>query len=97
MTSWRQDEGDANAAVGLADVKKRCQDFAEPFRSANLWVPDGTAVHANRVSFWETVAWDNRDGRVSLAGDAAHPMTFRTWLDSLGARSLACLLTTSLP
>ena len=96
MTSWRRDEGDANAAIGLADVKKRCQDFAEPFRSANLWVPDGTAVHANRVSFWETVAWENRDGRVSLAGDAAHPMTFRTWLDSLGS-ALSCLLITSLP
>lgn len=80
MTSWRKsedDEKDSSRAVGLADVKMKYEGFAEPFRSANAWVPDGTPVYANRVTYWEPFPWDNHGGKVSLAGDAAHLMTFR--------------------
>lgn len=80
MTSWRKsedDEKDSSRAVGLADVKMKYEGFAEPFRSANAWVPDRTPVYANRVTYWEPFPWDNHGGKVSLAGDAAHPMTFR--------------------
>ncbi|KAL9073115.1 MAG: hypothetical protein Q9161_003169 [Pseudevernia consocians] len=79
MTSWRKsddDEKDGTAAVRLANIKMRTKDFIEPFRSANAWIPDGTPVYANRMTYWEPFPWDNHAGRISLAGDAAHPMTF---------------------
>ena len=54
------------------------KDFTEPFRSANAWIPDGTPVYANRFTYWEPpLSWNNLGGKISLAGDAAHPMTFR--------------------
>ena len=79
MTSWRKPETDNdNNAVSLADIKLKYKEFAEPFRSANAWIPDGTPVYANRVTYWEPPgSWNNHGGKMSLAGDAAHPMTFR--------------------
>lgn len=82
MSSWPRDAKDdgqtrqSNDAL-LAAVKSKTSIFADPIRSANQWVPEGTHVHMNRVSYWQTIPWDNRKGSVTLAGDAAHPMTFR--------------------
>ena len=33
-------------------------------------------IPSDRVSVWSPVRWDNHEGRVTLAGDAAHAMTF---------------------
>ncbi|KAK5164743.1 uncharacterized protein LTR77_009406 [Saxophila tyrrhenica] len=33
-------------------------------------------IPSDRVSIWLPVLWDNHEGRVTLAGDAAHAMTF---------------------
>ncbi|KAA6406834.1 MAG: hypothetical protein FRX48_09332 [Lasallia pustulata] len=57
----------------LAMVKSRMQDQAEPFRSANLWIPDDTPVKFDDIAYWVTIPWDNHGGRITLAGDAAHP------------------------
>ena len=82
MTSWPRTEGDedprtrSNASL-LADVKAKTSRFADPIRSANQWIPDGTKVNMNRVTYWQPIPWDNCGGTVTLAGDAAHPMTFR--------------------
>lgn len=64
----------------LANLKKKAATFAEPFRSANLWIPEGTPIRENKLSYWIPIPWDDRNGRITLAGDAAHPMTFRTFL-----------------
>lgn len=66
--------------TSLANLKKKAETFAEPFRSANLWIPEGTPIHENKLSYWLPIPWDDRNGRITLAGDAAHPMTFRTFL-----------------
>lgn len=58
-------------------VKSRMQDQAEPFRSANLWIPDGTPVTFDDIAYWVTIPWDNHGGRITLAGDAAHPQAPR--------------------
>ncbi|KAL8690392.1 MAG: hypothetical protein Q9218_004154 [Villophora microphyllina] len=52
------------------------EKLAEPFRSAYLAVGGKGGMYCDRLSEWRTIAWDNHDGRVTLAGDAAHPMTF---------------------
>ncbi|KAL5354234.1 hypothetical protein ACLOAV_000321 [Pseudogymnoascus australis] len=61
----------------LENLKKKAETFAEPFRSANLWIPEGTTIRENKLSYWIPVPWDDRNGRITLAGDAAHPMTFQ--------------------
>lgn len=54
--------------------------IAEPFRSAYLAVASdpGVTLWCDRLAEWRTEPWDNRNGRVTLAGDAAHPMLHRT-------------------
>lgn len=60
----------------LTDLHHRGDIFAEPFRSFLHGIPAGTKAWHNRLSSWMPVPWDNRRGRVTLAGDAAHAMTF---------------------
>ncbi|EFY93698.1 monooxygenase, putative [Metarhizium acridum CQMa 102] len=58
----------------LALIKERAAGMGEPARSAFMWLPDDTEVHKAKISYWVSQAWDNRQGRVTLLGDAAHPM-----------------------
>ncbi|KAK4613996.1 FAD-dependent monooxygenase cctM [Fulvia fulva] len=60
----------------LADLKRRAKDFSDDIRL--LWesVPEGTKCWHNRLSYWIPEPWHNRNGTVTLVGDAAHPMTF---------------------
>ncbi|CAP65149.1 uncharacterized protein PODANS_5_7210, partial [Podospora anserina S mat+] len=61
----------------LADLKCRAEKLAFPFKDAIQSVPNGTRAWHARLSYWPTKPWDNHNGKVTLAGDAAHPMTFR--------------------
>jgi len=65
-----------NAAL-LADLKKRTQGLSSPFRESFGTIPEGTKVWHARLTYWPTKPWDGRGGKVTLCGDAAHPMTFR--------------------
>lgn len=59
----------------VALFKEIGQQFCEPFRSAAMWVEDDTYIHPDRLTHWPNPQqWDNHGGRVTLAGDAAHPM-----------------------
>jgi 2-polyprenyl-6-methoxyphenol hydroxylase-like FAD-dependent oxidoreductase len=40
-------------------------------------LPDDLKIHRDELKAWVPVPWDNHDGRVTLAGDAARTMTFR--------------------
>jgi 2-polyprenyl-6-methoxyphenol hydroxylase-like FAD-dependent oxidoreductase len=42
-----------------------------------MWMPDDTKIAYDKMAYWVPIPWDNHDGRVALAGDAAHPMTPR--------------------
>lgn len=78
VTSWlgKQDESLDNAGR-LAQVKEKGSTMCEPFRSAVMWMPDDTKITYDKMAYWVSTPWDNHDGRVTLAGDAAHPMTPR--------------------
>lgn len=58
----------------LALIKARAEGMGEPPHSAFMWVPDDTEVHKADISYWITQPWNNRQGRLTLAGDAAHAM-----------------------
>ncbi|KAI9696061.1 MAG: hypothetical protein M1836_005892 [Candelina mexicana] len=73
-----------NKEEHLRHQKELARGFEEPFRSAFEWMRDeeeGTGVWYGKMNHWdpgeEGHGWDNRMGRVTLAGDAAHPMTFQ--------------------
>ena len=53
------------------------EKLAEPFASAYRSVPEDTTIWCHRLAHWPTIAWGGRTGTVTLAGDAAHPMTYR--------------------
>lgn len=63
----------------LQQVKNLSRDFVDPWKSAFEWTPDDTPVWHLGLTEWDPGApghqWDNHGGLVTLAGDAAHPMT----------------------
>ena len=56
-------------------LREKLSSYNAPFTKAINWVSDDTKVGFNELAYWETMEFDNRNGRVTLAGDAAHPMT----------------------
>ena len=80
VTSWLGKQDDSLDTAGrLAQVKQKVSTMCEPFRSAVMWMPDDTKITYDKMAYWIPILWDNHDGRVTLAGDAAHPMTPRGW------------------
>ncbi|KAK7755112.1 hypothetical protein SLS62_002927 [Diatrype stigma] len=61
----------------LEDLKKRTESFSEPFNICFQSIPEGTKCWHSKLSYWVPEPWDNRNGTVTLVGDAAHPMTYR--------------------
>ncbi|KAH9901978.1 hypothetical protein F4778DRAFT_134225 [Xylariomycetidae sp. FL2044] len=88
--SWRataEEQAREAAIMGvperLAQVKVRSEAFADPLRSAFDWLPDDCdTVYWAGVANWdpslEEHDWtaNNGGGRVTLVGDAAHPMSY---------------------
>ncbi|KAH8652533.1 hypothetical protein BX600DRAFT_96755 [Xylariales sp. PMI_506] len=80
------EQQDAESAVmgvpeRLAEAKALGATLAEPMRSAYAWLPDDLkTVYWTGSTNWdpslEEHRWNNHQGLVTLAGDAAHPMTF---------------------
>jgi 2-polyprenyl-6-methoxyphenol hydroxylase-like FAD-dependent oxidoreductase len=68
-------------AQRLAQQKEFAKDFCEPWKSAYAWTPDDASVWYMGLTAWDPEAeghrWDNRGGRVTLVGDACHPMTYQ--------------------
>jgi 2-polyprenyl-6-methoxyphenol hydroxylase-like FAD-dependent oxidoreductase len=58
----------------LQVLKEKGKAFGEPFRSVILNIPEDTKMYNQKLSYWIPTQWDNHDGRVTMAGDAAHPM-----------------------
>ena len=60
----------------IAMMKRRAKGFAEPLRSIVMDIPDDLDFTTPlRLGDFPCRRWDNRDGRVTLAGDSAHAMT----------------------
>ncbi|CZR55964.1 related to monooxygenase [Phialocephala subalpina] len=55
-------------------VRGKSVPLAEPWRSSFLEMEDDMKFFNDRLYYWIPQAWNNHDGRITLAGDAAHPM-----------------------
>jgi hypothetical protein len=80
----------------LDQVKQLAKGFADPWKSGLEWMPAETPVWHMGMRVWDPSQddhrWDTHDGRVTLAGDAAHSMTYRKLpaiRPTLGARAHA--------
>ncbi|CAL8584300.1 hypothetical protein XPA_009904 [Xanthoria parietina] len=80
MYSLTWPDKDSPTPAGREEIRKswlfHAEKLAEPFRSAYLEIAPTATIWCDRLAEWRTEAWDNRNGRVTLAGDAAHPMTY---------------------
>ena len=74
VTTWLGKSKIVDNASRLAEIKERASTLCEPFSSAVQWLPDDTKITYDPMVYWTTILWDNRNGRATLAGDAAHPM-----------------------
>ena len=61
----------------LAELKQMTAKIVDSFKSAIQWIPEETPMPLTRLYSWEPIPWNNHDGKITLAGDAAHAMTFR--------------------
>ena len=76
---WRKSvtpvpEGVTAGQQALDYLKATTKDQAEPFQSFIDWTPDGSECYIDEMKYWVPQPFDNRGGRITLAGDAAHPM-----------------------
>lgn len=80
MLGWKQtgpiDSADDSAAI-IRDMKRRALAAAEPFRGAVGAIDEGRRAYSSYLPYWPTQGWEGHParGKVTLAGDAAHPMT----------------------
>lgn len=58
----------------ISKVKRAASQLSEPFRSANLWMPDDTIINTDPMAYWVPIPFENYQGRITLCGDAAHPL-----------------------
>lgn len=60
----------------IAMMKRRADGFAEPLRSIVMDIPDDLDFTTPlRLGDFPCRDWDNKNGRITLAGDSAHAMT----------------------
>ncbi|KAK2015002.1 oxygenase-like protein [Colletotrichum eremochloae] len=55
-------------------VQKDMSGICQPFRSILEWTPKDSPCTVSEMKYWMPTPWETYGDRVTLAGDAAHPM-----------------------
>ncbi|KYK60751.1 monooxygenase [Drechmeria coniospora] len=69
------DEVPAGDEARVVEMKRRAAEFNPVLRRVVDSIPASSAVMDIALQDWPCQPWDNRQGRVTLVGDAAHAMT----------------------
>ncbi|KAK3368856.1 hypothetical protein B0T24DRAFT_341566 [Lasiosphaeria ovina] len=69
-------EDEENAPNRLERLRAKMEGWADPYKSVVEWLSEDISIGADQLRIWHPRKWDNREGRVTLAGDAAYSMTF---------------------
>lgn len=64
----------ADPHVRLQFFKERSSRICEPFATVAAALPEDTVLPADPGQQWSPIPWDNHNGAVTIAGDAAHSM-----------------------
>ena len=77
----QSETADWTNAMKMEHLKGMAKDFADPWKSAYAWMPADQPVWQHGMTSWDPSTrghrWEMSGGRVTLGGDAAHPMTYR--------------------
>ncbi|KAB8204220.1 hypothetical protein BDV34DRAFT_226604 [Aspergillus parasiticus] len=81
LSSWSEKfrvdgEKDLNRFQSL---QARMDDWAEPFASGVAWAPKDLEVKEDVMKIWSPSPWNNYSGSITLAGGAAHSMTWHAF------------------
>lgn len=71
---WKGEPVTLEGADALRFMKTHTEGLTGIFRDTVEWTPEGSPCWINEMRYWLAEPWDNRGGRVTLLGDAAHPM-----------------------
>lgn len=71
---WKGESFNGRGQAVLDYIRDKTTPAVGIFQSAVDWTPDPDGVTADEMKYWIPKPWDNKGGRVTLAGDAAHPM-----------------------
>ncbi|EAL84359.1 FAD-dependent oxidoreductase [Aspergillus fumigatus Af293] len=75
LSIWTADDAPETAEERRALFKHYMSQYCEPYRSAGEWLSQATPIRAEKFHYWKNITrWRNFGGKVTLAGDAAHPM-----------------------
>ena len=89
-------EDHENTDNRLERLRAHMDGWADPAKSAVAWLPDDIPIGKDQLRIWHPKPWDNRAGRVTLSGDAAHryfhgtvakPNTYSTLQHDLSPRA----------
>jgi hypothetical protein len=71
---WKGASVNLQGEEAIRYIKDNNSGLCEPIKSAIDWTPDGSPCNIDEMKYWVPVPWENHSGRVTLVGDAAHPM-----------------------
>lgn len=71
---WNGEAVHLRGSDALTYIRENTTPLRDVFQSAIDWTPENSNVFIDEMKYWSPVPWDNHGGRVTLAGDAAHPM-----------------------
>ncbi|KAF9880354.1 FAD-binding domain containing protein [Colletotrichum karsti] len=71
---WKGESITLSGQKAVDYIKSDLKGLCEPFRSAVEWTPEGSPCYIDEMKYWLPSAWNTYDGKITLAGDAAHPM-----------------------
>lgn len=76
LTYWTTDDYPQSNKERVQMFRRLASNYCEPVKYLSEWVGDDTHMFPDRFRYWSNPSpWDNHAGRLTLAGDAAHPMT----------------------
>ncbi len=71
---WKGSEPNRKGQEALDHIRATQARLCEPFQAPIDWTVDATSCTIDEMRYWVPTAFNNYGGRVTLAGDAAHPM-----------------------
>lgn len=70
-----EDEVKDSNAARLAQMREKAKGFMPTLKATIDAIPEGSEITEVKLDDWPCLEWNNRDGMVTLVGDAAHAMT----------------------
>ncbi|KAF7183835.1 hypothetical protein CNMCM7691_004257 [Aspergillus felis] len=75
LSIWTAEDHPENNEARQILFKYYMSQYCEPYKSAGEWLSQDTPILAEKFHYWKNITrWNNFGGKVTLAGDAAHPM-----------------------